>query len=143
MTNNTDENKSLFSQIGAMGVSEKLDLARKGSKEARTLLMRDSNKIIQMAVISSPKITDSEAALIAGSRQVKDEVLRYIATKREWARKYPIRLALINNPKTPLALSIKMIPSLSSRDLGLLSKNKSVPRALSNAAESRSKGKKR
>jgi len=127
--------ESLFQKIQSMNVSEKLDLARKGSKEARTILMRDSNKQVQLAIINSPKITDSEVVLIAGNRQINEEVLRVIASKREWLKNYQIRLALVHNPKTPLAIALKNLSYLTQRDIALLSKSKSVPRALVISAE--------
>ncbi len=126
-----------------MTVSEKLDLARKASKEARTILMRDSNKLVQLAVVNSPKITESEIISIAANRQVTEDVLREIGMNREWLRNYQVRLALVNNPKTPLSIAMAQVTYLNQRDLGLLAKSKGVPRPLVIAAESRLKTVKR
>jgi len=126
-----------------MSVSEKLDLARKGNKEARSILMRDSNRLVQLAVIQSPKITEGEVLMIAGNRQIDDEVLKYIANNREWLKNYQIRVALANNPKTPLPHALKQVVFLKERELTLLSKSKSVARALSTAAAQRLKQVKR
>jgi hypothetical protein len=126
-----------------MSVSEKLDLAHKGNKEARTFLIRDSNRIIQMAVIQSPKITEGEVLAIAGNRQIDDEVLKHIAISREWLKNYQIRAALANNPKTPLPDALKQINYLRQRELELLAKSRAVPRAINIAAEQRLKQVKR
>jgi len=126
-----------------MTVSEKLDLARKASKEARTILIRDSNKLVQLAVVNSPKITESEIVAIAANRQVTEDVLREIGMNREWLRNYQVRLALVNNPKTPLTIAMAQVTYLNQRDLGLLAKSKGVPRPLVIAAESRLKTVKR
>ena len=139
----TDSTRSLFQSIQSMSVSEKLDLARKGNKEARSILMRDSNRLVQLAVIQSPKITEGEVLMIAGNRQIDDEVLKYIANKREWLLNYQIRVALANNPKTPLPHALKQVVFLKERELTLLSKSKSVARALSTAAAQRLKQVKR
>lgn len=128
---------SLFQQIQQMSVAEKLDLAHKAPKEARSILMRDSNKMVQLAVISSPKITDSEVVMIANNRQVNEEVLRTIAKNREWMKKYQIKLALTTNPKTPLAISLKQIPFLVQRDIASLARSKSIPRPVAQAAQRR------
>lgn len=131
MQNNTaDATKSLLQNIQSMSVSEKLDLARKGNKEARSILMRDTNKLIQLAVIGSPKITESEVLLIASNRQINDEVLRHIATKREWMKNYQLKLALVNNPKTPLPIALKQVSFLKQRDLALLAKSRAIPRSI-------------
>ncbi len=144
MENNGPDNvASLYQKIQTMTVSEKLDLARKASKEARTILMRDSNKLVQLAVVNSPKITESEIIAIAANRQVTEDVLREIGMNREWLRNYQVRLALVNNPKTPLTIAMAQVTYLNQRDLGLLAKSKGVPRPLVIAAESRLKTVKR
>ncbi len=139
----SDSIRSLFQKIQTMSVSEKLDLARKASKEARSILIRDSNKLVQLAVVNSPKITESEILAIATNRQVNDEVLKEIAMKREWLRNYQIRFALVNNPKTPLAIAMAQVTYLNQRDLGLLAKSKGVPRPIVIAAQGRLKEVKR
>lgn len=137
--NGADATKSLFQSIQAMSVSEKLDLARKGSKEARSILMRDSNKMVQLAVIQSPKITEGEVLMIANNRQINEEVLKHIAISRDWLKNYQIRVALANNPKTPLPEALKQVQFLKTRELAQLAKSKSVPRALTIVAEQRLK----
>lgn len=137
--NGTDSARNLFQTIQAMSVSEKLDLARKGSKEARSILIRDANKLVQLAVIQSPKITEGEVLMIASNRQINEEVLKHIAINREWLKNYQIRVALANNPKTPLPEAIKQVAYLRERELAQLAKSKSVARALTVAAEQRLK----
>jgi hypothetical protein len=139
----SDSIRSLFQKIQTMSVSEKLDLARKASKEARSILIRDSNKLVQLAVVQSPKITESEILAIATNRQVNDEVLKEIAMNREWLRNYQIRLALVTNPKTPLAIAMAHVSYLNQRDLGLLAKSKGVARSIVIAAQGRLKEVKR
>lgn len=137
--NGSDSTRSLFQTIQAMSVAEKLDLARKGSKEARTILMRDSNKLVQLAVVESPKITEGEVLMIANNRQINEEVLKHISINREWLRNYQIRLALATNPKTPLSEALKQIAYLKQRELAQLSKSKGVARAIVIAATQRLK----
>lgn len=129
--------RSLYQRIQTMSVSEKLDLARKATKEARSILIRDSNKLVQLAVVNSPKITESEILAIATNRQVNDEVLKEIGMNKEWVRNYQVRLALVNNPKTPLSIAMAQITYLNQRDLALLAKSKGVPRPIVTAAEGR------
>jgi len=120
-----------------MSVSEKLDLAHKGGKEARTVLVRDSSRLVQMAVIQSAKITEGEVLAIANNRQIDDEVLKQIAINRDWMKNYQIRVALANNPKTPLAEALKQVNYLKQRELAALAKSRSVSRAMNIAAEQR------
>ncbi len=137
MSNDATENKSILQQIQEMTVAQRLDLARRGGKEERTILMRDANKIIQVAVIQSPKITESEVLSVAGNRQINEEVLRIISAKREWMKNYQVKVALVNNPKTPLPTSLKLVNLLGVKDLEQLARSKSIPRAISVAAQGR------
>ncbi len=139
INNGTDAARNLFQTIQAMSVSEKLDLARKGSKEARSILIRDANKLVQLAVIQSPKITEGEVLMIANNRQINEEVLKHVAINREWLKNYQVRVALANNPKTPLPEALRQVAYLKARELTQLAKSKSVARALAVVAEQRLK----
>ena len=138
-----DTRGSLFQKIQSMTVAEKIDLARNAPKEARTILLRDTNKVVQIAVITSPKITESEIIAIANNKQMSDEVLREIAMNREWLRNYQVRLALVNNPKTPLSIAMAQIPYINQRDLSMLAKSRAIPRPIIVAAQGRLKEVKR
>ena len=135
---------SLYQRVQAMSVPEKIQLALKGDAEARSLLIRDSSKTVAAAVMMSPKISLAEVQQIAGSTSLHDEVLRLIARNREWMRKYKIKVKLVNNPKTPLEISLKILENLQERELRLLSKSRNVPAILATKAKSllheRSKG---
>ncbi|HDM79304.1 MAG TPA: hypothetical protein ENG51_23005 [Deltaproteobacteria bacterium] len=132
--NNEKKKKSLFQLIQDMTVSEKIKLAMKGDKEARTILMQDGNRMVQLAVLENPRITESEVVNICRSRNVDDEVLRRIANSREWSKLYQVRFSLVTNPKTPVAVSMRFISTLMANDLKSLAKSKSVPTAVATAA---------
>ena len=118
---------SLSKRIMSMNVSEKIKLATKGNKEARGILMRDSNKLVSVAVIRSPRITDGEVLGLAQSKTCIDDVLRVIYGKREWVRKYAIKLALVKNPKVPQGVSMRLMSTLHEHDVKGLAKDKNVP----------------
>jgi hypothetical protein len=118
---------SLSKRIMSMNVSEKIKLATKGNKEARSILMRDSNKLVSVAVIRSPRITDGEVLTQAQSKICIDDVLRVIYSNREWLRKYAIKLALVKNPKVPQGVSMRLIATLHEHDVKSLAKDKNVP----------------
>ncbi|HOV85390.1 MAG TPA: DUF4388 domain-containing protein [Syntrophobacteraceae bacterium] len=126
--------ESLVQRVGKMKVNDKVRLAMMGDKECRSLLMRDPNRLVQAAIIGNPRITDGEIAAFANSRNVDDEVLRKIASNREWVKSYAIRMALVTNPKTPLPIAIKLVPTLTQQDLKQLAKSKTVPIGVAQAA---------
>jgi hypothetical protein len=126
--------KSRYQEIQDLPVPEKVKLAMSGDKEARSILVKDSNKQIQGAVLDSPRITEPEIVAIANSRNVGEELLRKIAGNRDWMKNYQVRLSLANNPKTPLTIGLRIIGTLMTSDLKRLSKSKGVSSVLTAAA---------
>ena len=130
----TETNDNIFSLIQRMTVFQKVKLARLGNKEARSLLVRDRNKIVAQAALSSPKITDGEVVTIAQSRNVGEEIMRMIARNRDWTRNYQVKLALATNPKCPQVTAIKFVNYLQERDLRQIMRSRDVPRPISTHA---------
>jgi len=126
--------KSRYQEIQDLAVPEKVKLAMSGDKEARSILIKDSNKQIQVAVLDSPRITEPEIVSIANSRNVGEDILRKIASNRDWMKNYQIRLGLVNNPKTPLTIGLRIISTLMMSDLKRLAKSKGVSSVLTAAA---------
>ncbi len=117
----------LHAQIAQMSVTQKIRRAMLGNGAERMLLVRDTNRLVAAAAASSPMLKENEAARIAASRAVTDDVLRIIASNRSLTRSYQVKLNLISNPKTPLTFSMRMIPHLRDNDVRSLSKSKNVP----------------
>ncbi len=126
---------NLTQRIMKMNIAQKIKLATLGNKEARGLLIRDSNKLVAVAVIRSPRLTDGEVLTAANSRQLHDEVMRVIYTDREWTKNYTIRMALVKNPKVPQAAGLKFLATLRETELKTLSRDKNVPTAISSMAK--------
>jgi hypothetical protein len=120
----------LIRRIMLMKVKDRMKLGMKGDREARSILIRDSNRIVAQAVINNPRITDQEVEAIAAMRTVSDEVLRIIAMNRAWARQYPIIHNLARNPRTPLPTAMTILMRLQTKDLKNLSQNRNVPEAV-------------
>jgi hypothetical protein len=126
--------ENLFAAIQDMSVMQKIKLARMGNKEARGLLVRDRNKIVAAAAIRSPKLTDQEIVSFAKARNIADEVLRIIASNREWTRNYQVKLALATNPKCPQSSAMKFLNYLQDRELRGIMRSKDVPSVIANHA---------
>ena len=121
------ERVALIRRIMLMKVKDRMKLGMKGDREARSILIRDSNRIVAQAVINNPRITDQEVEAIAAMRTVSDEVLRLIGMNRAWARQYPIIHNLARNPRTPLPTAMSILLRLQTKDLKNLSQNRNVP----------------
>ncbi len=118
--------QSLLQKIQSLKIGERMQLALRGSRDIRSILIRDPNKEIMLAVMDNPKISETEIELIARQKATSVEVLRAIAKKEEWLKTYSIVHALITNPKTPPGIGLKHIYNLRLKDMSLLSKNRNV-----------------
>lgn len=121
-------------QIRLLPVPARLKLARGASRTLRTILLRDNNSQVALAALFSNPLSDQEIEQAASSRSVVEEVLGAIARRREWVSRYNVAKLLIMNPRAPLAISIKLIPRMSVRDLREISRSKSVPDAVRSTA---------
>ena len=123
----TDERAAaLWTRLNFMTVSEKVRLAYRGDRMIRMLLVRDRNKLICSAVMRNPRISEQEIEAIAGMRNVDDEVLRILGSRRDWTGKYKIMLTLIRNPKAPVGVVLPFVNRLTLRDLKGLKDDKGV-----------------
>ncbi len=126
---------SMIQKLQHMKTSEKIRLAMAGNKEARTILARDGNKMVQLAVINNPKISEGEVNLIAASKYTDEEVFRRITLSREWMRLRQVRYTLAMNPKCPVAIAGKMVETLGTFEWKRLSASKSVPAIVAGIAK--------
>ena len=130
-------NQSLTQQIQQMGIVDRVRAAMKGSREARTMLIRDPNKMVSFAVLSSPKLTLAEVESFAKMANVGDDVLRAIGQNRGWVKNYGVAHGLVRNPKTPVAMSLNLLQRLVERDVRSLAVDRNVPEPLRLAARRR------
>ena len=126
-----DEKAQTFQQrLASMTVPEKVKCASKGTREMRSILIRDPNRMVAAAVLSCPKVNEAEVEAFAKMGNVSEEILRTIAQSRAWTKSYGVLLALVKNSKTPVALSINMMQRLNDSDVKKLSTDRNVPEAL-------------
>lgn len=128
-------NPNVMVKISMLNIGQKIKLAILGNREARTILIKDPNRIVSKAVLKNPRLTDSEIVLISQSKIVSEDILREIAESRKWARLYQVKLALVNNPKTPPHMSINLLRQLREFDLRSLRWNRNLPGVISTAVK--------
>jgi hypothetical protein len=126
---------AILRRIAGMTVRQKMQLALMGSREARAVLVRDSNKEILRCVMQSPKLTIGEIESFAAMRQVSDDVLRNIGNSRTWTKSYSVAHNLARNPKTPPMISQRMLLRLLPKDLMMLARDRGVPEAVRGSAD--------
>lgn len=135
------ERISVLQKIAKLTVGQRVQLAMKGNKEERSILIRDGSKLVSSAVLVSPKVTDAEIETFAGLKNVQEQVLRDIARAPKYKKNYLIIKALSNNPRTPMDISLTLMGNLLVNDLKTLSMNKNVPETVRKLAFKRFKEK--
>src|SRR5262249_44483942 len=126
--------QTLLQRISKMTVAQRVQFAIKGGSDARRTLIRDSNKVVQRAVLQSPRLTEQEVEAFASMANLTEEILRLIAGNRNFRKNYVVVRNLINNPKTPLDVTLHMLPMINAVDLKKLTMNKNIPETLRTAA---------
>lgn len=129
-----EEFKSKYQLAQTIGISDKIKFAMTGDKEWRSIMLKDSNKLVSGAVLKNPRITDQEILSVAKSNMVNEETVRIICNNKDWVKNYQIRKALVENHKTPLPIALRFLATLSEKDLIMLSKSKNVSTVIATQA---------
>ncbi len=125
---------NVLQAVQKMTNPQKIKLALSGGKEARGLLIRESNKQVSTAVLENPRITDGEIEFFAKSANLSEDIMRKIGNNSDWTKKYTVALALVNNPKCPSGIAVGFVSRMSDKDLALLEKSRNVSEAVRSAA---------
>jgi hypothetical protein len=127
--------KSVFAKIMTASVSEKMIMGLKGNRQERLMLIRDRNRTVWGAVLSSPNMNEADAESIVQMRNVAPDVLREIGKKKEWVKRYKVAHELVKNPKTPLEVSSQLLTRIAAKDLKALTRDRNVPEMIRRQAE--------
>ena len=126
--------ETLLQKLARMRVVERVQMALKGGRDERLLLIRDPCKVVQRAVLQSPKLSEQEVEGFSNMATLTDETLRLIAGNRKYRKNYTILRSLMFNPKTPLEITLHLLPHVKPADLKFLAANKNVADTLRTAA---------
>jgi hypothetical protein len=126
--------ESLINIIKQMNIAQKVKLAILGNRDSRTILVRDPNRLVASAVLKNPRLSDMEVINIAQSKTVDEDILRDVAMARRWAKIYQVKVALVNNPKTPSHISLNLMRHLRDKELRALLWNKNLPGVIASTA---------
>ena len=135
------ETLTALQRINLLGISDRVRLALTGNKTERLVLIKDPNKLVQTAVLDSPKMADDEVLIHVRNLSLPGEIIAKIANNRDWTKNYTIILALVENPKTPVSRAIGFVKQLHDRDLKLLARDRNVSPVIRNLAQNLEKQK--
>ena len=127
--------RSAYKRILSLNVGQKAILAMKGGREERTILVRDTNKLVALGVLKNARLTEGEVERIAAMRNVSEEILRNVGINREWSQIYAVTANLVRNPRTPPSLSTNFVARLTNKDLKILCSDRNVPEIIRRMAK--------
>jgi hypothetical protein len=132
---NAEESKKVDEElkdvpIDELSVAQKIRLATLGNALARGVLIRDTVKVVALAAVNSPGMTDNEIIKYSANRNLSDDVIRVIAATKEWHKIYQVKVHLVNNPKTPMPASTRLLPFLYEKDLKNVARSRAIPSAI-------------
>jgi len=122
-----ERKETLQQKLAGLDITGKIRLAKMGSREERMQLVKSPNRLICTAAVRSPKMTDAEIDSIVQLRNIHEDVLRYVANKKEWVRRYGLVKSMVQNPRTPISISMKFLNRLTPMDLRILGRNRDIP----------------
>jgi hypothetical protein len=124
-------------RLAMLNVADRMKRAMKGTKEERAILVRDSNKLVSVSVLCSPKLTQSEVEAFAKMANLSEEILRIIGMSRAWTKNYGVISALAKNPKTPLSVAMNFVQRLNEKDLKLIAMDRNLQEPMKLAVRKR------
>lgn len=130
-----EKRQARHAQLRTMSPMEKIRAALLGSAADRAVLVRDNNKTVAMAAIKCPRVRDNEVVAFSADRSLTNDVIRYIASRREWVKLYAVKVNLVMNPKTPMPRAMALLSALSRKDLAKVARSKNVSSTLQKAAK--------
>ncbi len=122
--------RDVLVRLTALPVSQRIRIAFRGTREERLFLVRDTNRLVSTAVLKSPKTNEADAEVIANMKSVSEDVLRAVAQRREWMKKYSLMAAIVRNPRSPIDVTLPLVLRLSPRDQTTLSTDRNIPEAV-------------
>jgi hypothetical protein len=121
-------------KIRRLRIPERIKLALTGNRDARMILIRDQNKLIRRYCLRNPRITEEEVVIMCKEKSIDEESLRFVMSRREWMKLYQVRLALTQNPRTPVPHALALMSTLMMRDIERIGKSRDVPQVVVNHA---------
>jgi hypothetical protein len=131
---------SAAQKLAGLNTAQKLIHALQGTREMRSILIRDPNRLVSSAVLGSPKITEAEIESFSAMKNVSDQVLREIGNHREWTKRYSVINNLVRNPRTPVGIALNLVPRLGPRDVKGVAVDRNVPEPVRKQAQKFVKG---
>ncbi len=110
----------LRDKIQDLTLGEKITLARTAPRAVVTFLRWQDEPEVVRALLRNSRLIEDDVMVMINEETTPDYILEAVATDFKWSLQYPIRVALVKNPRTPLRIALKFLSRLQKPDLRAL-----------------------
>src|ERR1700719_163587 len=122
--------EQLAARLPQLPLGQKITLARRGPARVAGLLLAEGHPLVVPVALDNTHLTAAQILKVLASEGVPESVVQAFAQHRKWSCDYNVRLALVRNPATTLAVSLSYLPELTVSDLAELAAPGIVPERL-------------
>ena len=109
--------RHLLDRIPGLGAGEKVAIARRAGPLLVSQLRHDNEPRVIGALLENPRLTEGGLIPLATSETARPEVLSLLARHPKWGSRYPVRVSLARNRRTPVQIALSILPLLRKQDL--------------------------
>jgi len=109
--------RSLVDRMQGLGAGEKITIARRAGPLLVAQLRHDNQPRVVSALLENPRLTEGALMPLASNETTKPEVLALLARHPKWGIRYPIRISLARNRRTPVQTTLSLLAHLKKQDL--------------------------
>jgi hypothetical protein len=107
----------LGDMLAEMRLGERITLAKVATPPVLARLLVDSEAQVVDAALQNPRLREEDLLVLMRGNAVPAALLEEVARSPRWGERYAVRLGLVLQPRTPLALALAQVSSLVKRDL--------------------------
>jgi hypothetical protein len=125
----------LIERLPGLAVGERVAVARTASPHVLQVIRHDPTPRVIGAMLDNPRLVEGDLLPLASADTTHTPVLAVILGHRKWGYRYPVRVAVVRNPRAPLALAMQQLPMLKKPDLKAVASDPRLAAPLRRRAE--------
>ncbi len=106
-----------FGRGRTLSLGERKSIARSSDRNLIARVLRDPHPDVIRIVLGNPTLTETDVVRLCARRPASTEVLREVFRSARWIVRYPVKVAIVLNPYTPLDIALQLAPHLTTPDV--------------------------
>ena len=105
-----------FGRGRTLSLGERKSIARRNDRNLIARVLRDPHPDVIRILLGNPGLTEADVVRLCARRPVSTEVVREVFRSPRWIVRYPVKVAIVLNPHTPLDVALQIAPHLTAPD---------------------------